>query len=193
MGGLFRLVGSNPTLSVHEAISRLSICEDCLVSDDRAQAHLDAPLDEVWALVGNPATYLGGGRSPWRFAARRSRLGTRIPRSCLVSPDGGSSTRRTIDRRDEFKELKWSCPTTGGFQHWTLTAADGGTFVDMEMGLNPPTLRYTLFDKSVGRWFMKRWAEQAVDGLRQTLTSAGSSGVQSAAQSPDAEIPQSGT
>jgi uncharacterized protein YndB with AHSA1/START domain len=21
------------------------------------QAHLDAPLDEVWALIGNPATY----------------------------------------------------------------------------------------------------------------------------------------
>ena len=57
-----------------------------------------------------------------------------------------------IDRRDELKELKWSCPTTGGFQHWQLTAAQGGTFVDMEMGLHPPTLRYRLFDKTVGRW-----------------------------------------
>jgi uncharacterized protein YndB with AHSA1/START domain len=27
------------------------------MSNYRAQAHLDAPLDEVWALVGNPATY----------------------------------------------------------------------------------------------------------------------------------------
>jgi hypothetical protein len=39
------------------------------------------------------------------------------------------------------------------------------------MGLNPPALRYMVFDKSVGRWFMKRWAEQAVDGLRQMLAS----------------------
>jgi uncharacterized protein YndB with AHSA1/START domain len=27
------------------------------VSTYRTQAHIDAPLDEVWALVGNPATY----------------------------------------------------------------------------------------------------------------------------------------
>lgn len=32
-------------------------------------------------------------------------------------------------------------------------------------------LRYGLFDKTVGRWFLKRWAEQAIDGLRRTLSS----------------------
>jgi hypothetical protein len=78
---------------------------------------------------------------------------------------------RIIDRRDEFKELKWSCPTTGGFQRWLLTEAQGGTFVDMEMGMHAPRFRYGLFDKTVGRWFMKRWAEQAIDGLRRTLIS----------------------
>jgi hypothetical protein len=53
-----------------------------------------------------------------------------------------------------------------------MTEVRGGTFVDMEMGLNPPARsRYELYDKTVGRWFTKRWAEQAVDGLRQKLTS----------------------
>jgi hypothetical protein len=28
-----------------------------------------------------------------------------------------------------------------------------------------------MFDKTVGRGFIKRWAEQAIDGLRRTLTS----------------------
>ena len=78
---------------------------------------------------------------------------------------------RVIDRRDELRELKWSCPTTGGFQRWLLTEAQGGTFVDMEMGIHAPTRRYRLFDKTVGRWFIKRWAEQAIDGLRRTLIS----------------------
>jgi hypothetical protein len=41
----------------------------------------------------------------------------------------------------------------------------------MEMGIDAPTFRYGLFDKTVGRWFMKRWAEQAIDGLRETLSS----------------------
>ena len=77
---------------------------------------------------------------------------------------------RVIDRRDELKELRWHCPTTGGFQHWLLTDAQDGTFVDMEMGIRPPTLRYRLFNKTVGRRFIKQWAEDAIDGLRRTLT-----------------------
>ena len=48
---------------------------------------------------------------------------------------------RVIDGRDELKELSWRCPTTGGFQRWLLTEAQGGTFVDMEMGIDPPALR----------------------------------------------------
>jgi hypothetical protein len=65
----------------------------------------------------------------------------------------------------------WGSPGdgTGGFQHWLLTEAQGGTFVDMEMGIDPPALRYGLFDRTAGRWFIKRRAEQGVDGLRKTL------------------------
>ena len=74
-------------------------------------------------------------------------------------------------RRITHKGLSWSCTTTGGFQRWLLTDAQGSTFVDMEMGIDAPTFRYGLFDKTVGRWFIKRWAEQAIDGLRQALTS----------------------
>jgi hypothetical protein len=78
---------------------------------------------------------------------------------------------RIIERREELKELRWHCPTTGGFQHWLLTEAQGGTFVDMEMGIDdpPPARRYGLFEKTVGRWVIKRWADQAVNGLRRTL------------------------
>ena len=39
------------------------------------------------------------------------------------------------------------------------------------MGVDPPAFRYGLFDKTLGRWFIKRWAEQAIDGLRRTLSS----------------------
>jgi hypothetical protein len=136
----------------------------------RAQAHLDAPLEDVWALVGNPATY-----PEWWPAAVEIR-GERFEVGDVYTQVVGIAGRRPeysriIDRRDELKELGWSCPTTGGFQRWLLSDAQGGTFVDMEMGIHPPAFRYGLFDKTVGRWFMKRWAEQAIDGLRRTLPS----------------------
>jgi uncharacterized protein YndB with AHSA1/START domain len=138
------------------------------VSTYRAQVHIDAPLDEVWALVGNPATY----PEWWPVAVeiRGERFEVGDPFTQVVGIAGQRlEYSRIIDRREELKELSWHCPTTGGFQHWLLTDAQGGTFVDMEMGMIPPALRYGLFDKTMGRWFIKRWSEQAVDGLRKTL------------------------
>jgi Polyketide cyclase / dehydrase and lipid transport len=137
----------------------------------RAQAHFDAPLEDVWALVGNPATY-----PEWWPVAVEIRGETFEVGDVYTQVVGIAGRRpeysRIIDRREEFKELRWHCPTTGGFQHWLLTDAQSGTFVDMEMGIkDPEDARFGLFDKTVGRWFIKHWAEQAIDGLRRTLTS----------------------
>ena len=135
----------------------------------RAQAHLDAPLGDVWALVGNPATYPEWWPAAVEIRGESFEVGDVYTQ--VVGIAGRPEYSRIIDRRDELKELRWSCPTTGGFQRWLLSDAQGGTFVDMEMGIEPPAFRYGLFDKTVGRWFIKRWAEQAIDGLRRTLAS----------------------
>jgi hypothetical protein len=134
----------------------------------RAQAHFDAPLEDVWTLVGNPATY-----PEWWPVAVEIR-GETFQVGDVYTQVVGAGRRleysRVIDRREEFKELRWHCPTTGGFQQWLLTSAQGGTFVDMGMGIkDPEEARFGLFDKMVGRWFIKHWAEQAIDGLRRTL------------------------
>ena len=136
----------------------------------RAQAHIDASLEDVWALVGNPATYPEWWPAAVEIRGERFEVGDVFTQ--VVGIAGRPEYTRVIDRRDELKALSWNCPTTGGFQHWLLTEAQGGTFVDMEMGIDPPAVRYGLFDKTIGRWFMKRWAEQAIDGLRRTLTSS---------------------
>jgi hypothetical protein len=144
------------------------------VSDYHAQAHLDASLDEVWALVGNPATYPQWWPAAVEIRGETFEVGDVYTQ---VVPAAGRRLEyiRNIDCRDELKELKWSCPTTGGFQRWLLTEAQGGTFVDMEMGIHAPTFRYRLFDKTLGRWFIKRWSEQAIDGLRGMLQATGKS------------------
>jgi uncharacterized protein YndB with AHSA1/START domain len=140
----------------------------------RMQAHIDAPVDEVWALVGNPATYPDWWPAAVEIRGESFEVGEAFTQ--VVGIAGRPEYSRVIDRRDELKGLSWSCPTTGGFQRWVLTDAQGGTFVDMEMGIDPPALRYGLFDKTVGRWFLKRWAEQAIDGLRKSLASARTAG-----------------
>ena len=136
----------------------------------RAQAHLDASLDDVWALVGNPATYPEWWPVAVEIRGQTFEVGDAFTQVMEIA-GRRLEYSRVIDRRDELKELSWHCPTTGGFQHWLLTDAQGGTFVDMEMGIHPPTLRYRLFNRTVGRRFIKQWAEDAIDGLRRALTS----------------------
>ena len=135
----------------------------------RAQAHLDAPVEEVWALIGNPATYPEWWPAAVEIRGQKFEVGDVFTQ--VVGVAGQPEYSRVIDRRDELKALSWNCPTTGGFQRWVLTDAQGGTFVDMEMGIDAPTFRYGLFDKTLGRWFIKRWADQAIDGLRRALAS----------------------
>jgi hypothetical protein len=135
----------------------------------RAQAYLDASLDDVWALVGNPATYPEWWPVAVEIRGQTFEVGDAFTQVVKIAGQRVEYSR-VIDRREELKELRWHCPTTGGFQHWLLTDAQGGTFVDMEMGIHPPALRYRLFNKTVGRRFIKRWAEDAIDGLRRTLT-----------------------
>ena len=156
----------------------------------RAQAHLDAPLEDVWALVGNPATYPEWWPAAVEIRGERFEVGD-VYTQVLEIAGRRLEYTRVIDRRDELKELRWSCPTTGGFQRWLLTDAQGGTFVDMEMGIDPLKVaaRYGLFDKTLGRWFIKRWAEQAIDGLRRTLTSAHTPSAPRQARAPAPEAP----
>jgi len=135
----------------------------------RAQAHIDAPLEDVWALVGDPSTYPEWWPAAVEIRGQTFEVGDAYTQVLEIAGRRFEYSR-VIDRRDELKELRWSCPTTGGFQRWLLTEAQGGTFVDMEMGIEPPILRYGLFDKTLGRRFIKRWAEQAIEGLRRTLT-----------------------
>jgi uncharacterized protein YndB with AHSA1/START domain len=137
----------------------------------RAQAHLDAPREEVWALVGDPNTYPDWFPFSVDVQGRAVEVGDVYHH---VAEYAGRRLEydRIIERRDELKTLRWHCPTTGTYQQWLLTDVQGGTFVDMEMGIrDPESSRFALLDKTVGRWFVKSWAEKAIDGLRRTLSS----------------------
>ena len=103
----------------------------------RAQAHLDASLDDVWALVGNPATYPEWWPAAVEIRGQTFEVGDAFTQVVEIA-GRRLEYSRVVDRRDELKELRWHCPTTGGFQHWLLTDAQGGTFVDMEMGIARP-------------------------------------------------------
>jgi hypothetical protein len=82
-------------------------------------------------------------------------------------PVGSDETRFIVERRDDLREVMLRCQLTGTYAHWTLTGAQGGTFVDLEMGMDPKALSHQVFDVAIGRRYFKRWAEQSIDGLER--------------------------
>ena len=159
----------------------------------RAQVHLDAPVDDVWALVANPSTYPEWWPVVVEIRGKTFEVGD-VYTQVLKIAGRRLEYSRIIDRRDEFKELRWHCPTTGGYQQWLLADAQGGTFVDMEMGIkDPESSRFALFDRTVGRWFIKRWADQAIAGLRGTLSSTQTSSAPRPSRASADETPPPGS
>lgn len=135
-----------------------------------AQAHVDAPVEAVWGLIGDPRKYpdwwppiVGVSGDDFEVGAVHRQQWRVLGRTVEYS--------RIIERRDELRELEWRCPTIGTYCRWPLTPAEGGTFIEMHMGVEPLAPRYRVLDSAVmGPFYLRRWIDQALEGLRQALS-----------------------
>jgi uncharacterized protein YndB with AHSA1/START domain len=135
------------------------------MSAHRTQAHLDAPLEAVWALVGSPQRYPEWWPRVIEVRGERFEEGDEFVQ-VTKAPTGKGETNFLLERRDDFREIRLSCQLTGTYAHWFLTPAQGGTFVEVEMGMEPKRLDYRLFDKTLGRRYFRGWSEKSLDRLR---------------------------
>ena len=87
-------------------------------------------------------------------------------RQVFKSPIGVVETDVSIERLEDCHELTLRCLDTGTYAHWLLAEAQGGTFLDVEFGLDPNTARTRVFDIVAGRRYFRRWLEESIDALR---------------------------
>lgn len=159
------------------------------MSTHRQQALLDAPPDEVWNLVGNPSRYPEWWPRVIEVQGERFEEGdeyvqvTRDPRA------GNARTSFLIERARDLQEIRMSCQATGTYAHWLLTPAQGGTFVELEMGMDPKRLGDRVFDLTQGRRFFRKWSEQSLDALEEAARRGGGT---RAAQGADGSDSRSG-
>src|SRR5919112_1864902 len=101
------------------------------MSAHRQHAHLDAPLDVVWDLVGTPRRYPEWWPRVIEVRGERFEEGdeyTQVTRA----PMGRTETSFLLERRDNLREIRMSCLQSGMYADWVLTPAQGGTFVEGE-------------------------------------------------------------
>jgi hypothetical protein len=135
----------------------------------RQQAHLDAPIETVWELVGNHARHPEWW--PRVVEVRGERFGEGDDYAQVTrGPMGREETRFLVERRSELREIHMRCQKTGAYMQWLLTEARGGTFVDLEMGMDPIGLSNRVFDATAGRIYFRRWCDQSVEALERAAT-----------------------
>jgi uncharacterized protein YndB with AHSA1/START domain len=139
------------------------------MSTYRQQAHLDAPIEAVWELVGNPKCHPEWW--PRVIEVRGERFGEGDGYAQVTrGPTASEETRFLVERRSELREIQMRCQKTGTYMQWLLTEARGGTFVDLEMGMDPQGLSHRLFDATAGRIYFRRWCDQSVEALERAAS-----------------------
>jgi hypothetical protein len=132
----------------------------------RQHAHLEAPLDVVWGLVGTPSHYPEWWPRVIEVRGERFEEGDEYAQ-VTQSLGGKSESNFLLERRDNLRGIRMSCQLTGTYADWLLTPAAGGTFVELEMGMQPRRLGDRVFDRAAGKTYFRRWATESLDGLRE--------------------------
>lgn len=136
----------------------------------RQQAHLDAPCDAIWELVGSPSRYPEWWPRVIEVQGERFEEGDEYAQ-VTRSPGGGQQeTRFLLERHTDMREVRMSCQLTGMYAHWLLTPAQGGTFVEVEMGLDPQRLSDRVFDAALGKRYFRRWSQESLEALEAAVT-----------------------
>ena len=139
------------------------------MSSWRQQAVIDAPVERVWACVGDPRRY-----PEWAGnVVSVTGLATVEPdaefRQVSKSPIGKAETTFRIEEFDDLRTIKLRCQQSGYYSRWVLTEAQSSTFAEVEIGIEPTAIQYRVVFGALGKRYLRRLVEQALDGLRMTL------------------------
>ena len=124
----------------------------------------------VWDLVGSPPRFPEWWPRVIEVQGERYEEGDEYAQ-VTKSPFGTAETSFLIDRRDDLRGIRMTCMKTGAFADWSLTEALGGTFVELEMGIEAKAVADKIFDAITRGLYFRRWAEQSLDGLDRAACS----------------------
>lgn len=136
------------------------------------QALIEAPVSEVWEMLCDPL------RSPeWaEEVIKVTGEPVKIEKGSTyqVTARGPLGMKGTtpfrVEELEDLRELKMQCQVSGFYSHWRLTDAQGGTFTEVEMGVEEIEAKRGIQGRVIGalhtKNFLKRAAEKLLDNLR---------------------------
>ena len=136
----------------------------------RQQTLIEAPVETVWAQVGDPNTYPEwAGETVEVKGLNAVESGARYEQTQKPPFGPPHATEFVVDAFEEMREISVRCTVSGWYLHWLLTEAGQDTFAEVEVGMDPTHLGYRAVDGTVGKRWYRRTAENTLEQLRKTL------------------------
>ncbi|MGH2923580.1 MAG: SRPBCC family protein [Solirubrobacterales bacterium] len=142
------------------------------MSSWRHQALIDAPVKEVWALLEDPAGYPDWNSDTVAVTGTPTAIETGSSFEVTGRGPMGmkTTTKYKVESREELRELRMRCQRTGYYSRWLLTPAQGGTFTEVELGVErTPSLNGRIAEAIHTKGYLRRAAEETLDNLRSAL------------------------
>ena len=147
----------------------------------RQHAFIDAPLDVVWKLAADPDRQTEW----WPDTITFECIDGNFEQGCHVRnvqsrpwPMSDLETTLEVDRMIPGKELTIRCMDTGTYSRSVLTEGQGGTFIEMEAGNDPESLKVRLQVAAAGERMFRRWVEHALERLTAAAEEVGDPGLE---------------
>ena len=136
----------------------------------RQQTLIEAPVEVVWAQVGDPNTYPDwAGETVEVRGLETIEAGARYEQTQKPPVGSAKPTVFVVDAFEEMREISVRCTVSGWYLHWLLTGAGQDTFAEVEVGMDPTHLGYRAADVALGKRWYRRTAENTLEQLRKTL------------------------
>ncbi len=136
------------------------------MSEYRAQALVEAPVEEIWELVGDPRRHPLWWPRVIEVQGSRFEVGDAYVQ-ISEGPIGRETTKFMVEEFKGLREIKMRCLATGTYAHWHMTEAQGNTFLEVEFGMDPKSFGNRIFDLTFGRPYFRRWLDKSVQALKE--------------------------
>jgi len=147
-------------------------CKNRRVSHCRQQGFIEAPVEVIWELITDVERHPEWWPRVLEVEVEGLEQGCTY-RELVQTPLGKDEMNLLVEGREELRNLRIRCLNSGTFVRFKITGAQDGTFVDGEMGMDPLSLRYRVFDAVAGRRYFSSWLRSTLDGLREAAGRAG--------------------
>ncbi len=134
------------------------------MSEARREAFIDAPIGVVWGLIRDIKRHPEWWPRVVEIGGDAFEHGSRY-RQVTKMPVGRDETELEVEELENLEHLAIRCLDTGTYVSFLLTEAQGGTFVDSRMGMDPKGAGNKIFDALAGQRYFRNWLQKTVEAL----------------------------